>query len=154
MELQAVVSPGAVALNVVAGSKRAVLERAAALLAPACGDAETGVLDALVERERLETTAFGGGTALPHGRMAGLAGFHGALVRLAAPIGWEAVDGAPVDLVLALVGPEAPGAAHLKLLARASRALRDAALVARLRGAADDAAAWALLGGGAVRRAA
>lgn len=154
MQLQTVVTPGAVALEAGLSTRTRVLERAAQLLAPASGLDEAALLAALMEREQLGTTGFGGGTAVPHGRIAGLDSFHGAILLLASPVDWGAVDALPVDLVVALVGPEDAGAEHLKLLAKVSRALRDAAFVAKLRGATDAAALWALLDEGPARQAA
>jgi PTS system nitrogen regulatory IIA component len=154
MNLQDVVAPGAVVLEGGLWTRGRVLERAAALLAPATGLAAAALLSALNEREALGTTGFGGGTAVPHGRLAGLDGFHGALLLLAAPLDWGAVDAQPVDLVVALVGPEAAGAEHLKLLARVSRALRDGAFVAKMRGATDAGALWAMLDDAPLRQAA
>ena len=45
-----------------------------------------------------------------------------ALLRLAAPIDFQAVDGIPVDLVFLLLSPPDAGVDHLKALARISRA--------------------------------
>jgi PTS system nitrogen regulatory IIA component len=69
------------------------------------------------------------------------------VIRLAQPVEWAAVDGLPVDLVLALAGPDEPGADNLKALALLSRTLRDRVLVEKLRGVNDAGALWALLAG-------
>jgi PTS system nitrogen regulatory IIA component len=130
----------------VVGRRGAILA-AADLLAAAAGLLADAVAAVLLEREELGTTAFGAGTAVPHGRMAGAGAIHVVVLRLAAPVDWAAVDGLPVDLVVAILGPEDGGAENLKALARVSRALRDRGLVKKLRGARDAAALWALLGG-------
>ena len=65
-----------------------------------------------------------------------------------------AVDDLPVDVVFALFSPVDAGTEHLKALARVSRALRDRALVAKLRGAGSRDALFALLTEGGVRDAA
>lgn len=135
----------AVALEA-AATRRLVLERCAQRLEPATGRPAADILDALLAREQRGTTGFGGGTALPHGRIAGLVRPVLAVVRLAQPVDWQALDGAPVDIVLALMSGEADGAGHLKALAAASRLLRDRAFVAKLRGARDADALWALVG--------
>jgi PTS system nitrogen regulatory IIA component len=147
MDLGELLAPGAVALDVAAGSQKAAFERAAELLADACGGDVTDIVAALAARERQGTTGFGGGTAIPHGRVPGLRGVRGAVLRLQQPVDWGGIDGLPVDIVFALAGPEEAGADNLKALARVSRALRDAALVAKLRGANDPGALWALLVG-------
>jgi nitrogen PTS system EIIA component len=68
-------------------------------------------------------------------------------VRLSQPVDWSSVDGMPVDVVIALAGPETAGADNLKALALLSRTLRDQSLVGKIRGARDAAALWALLAG-------
>lgn len=145
MDLNDLLVPSVVAFDSSAASQRAAFERAAGLLAPATGLAAEDIAQALTERERQGSTGFGNGTAIPHGRLAGLPGIHAAVVRLAQPAEWNAIDGLPVDIVFALVGPDAGSAEHLKVLARVSRALRDAAFVEKLRGAADSDALWAVL---------
>lgn len=154
MDFQALVKPAGVALEAGVATRARALERVAGLLAASAGLDETMLLDALLAREQLGTTGFGGGTAIPHGRIGGLADFHGAVLLLTLPVDWSAVDGRPVDLVVAMVGPETAGAVHLKLLARVSRLLRDTAFVEKLRGATDAGALWAMLGEGPARRAA
>ncbi len=63
-------------------------------------------------------------------------------------------DGKPVWLLIALLGPEAAGAEHLKALARISRAIRTPGMRERIAGAADAAAIHALLAGRAPGEAA
>ena len=48
------------------------------------------------------------------------------VARLAAPIDYKAIDGAPVDLVFLLLSPPDAGAEHLKALAAVSRLVRHA----------------------------
>jgi len=154
MDFSELVTADAVAVDVVAANRRTALERAAALLATSANVCADEILAALLEREKLGTTGFGAGTAIPHGRVAGMRGVRGAIVRLASPVDWDAVDGLPVDVVVALSGPDAGGADNLKALALVSRALRDKALVAKLRGCRDAAALWALAANGGDRKAA
>ncbi|MGQ5700448.1 PTS sugar transporter subunit IIA [Sandaracinobacteroides sp. A072] len=145
MELDEILSPEAVAASVAATGQRGVMERLGELLAPQSGIAPDRIVAALMERERIGTTGFGGGTAIPHGRLPGVRGMHAALITLSHPVEWHAVDSAPVDLVFALLGPDTGGASHLKALASVSRATRDQSLMAKLRGARDPGALWALI---------
>ena len=103
--------------------------------------------ESLVERERLGPTGFGGGTAIPHCKVAGIDGPVGVFARLDKPVEYEAIDDEPVDLVFALFSPVNDGAAHLKALAEVSRMFRDEASRAQLRGAKDADALYALLAG-------
>ena len=61
--------------------------------------------------------------------------------------GHRSADDVPVDLVFLLLSPPDTGADHLKALARVSRALRDRAALAKLRGARSRDAIFALLSG-------
>jgi PTS system nitrogen regulatory IIA component len=74
--------------------------------------------------------------------------------RLEQPIDFAAVDDMPVDFVFMLLSPPDAGAAHLKTLARVSRALRDPGFVAKLRGAGSPDALYALLTAAETRDAA
>ncbi|WP_174298883.1 PTS sugar transporter subunit IIA [Sphingomonas bacterium] len=102
------------------------------------------VADALAARERLGSTGFGGGIAIPHAKLAGISEVAALLIRLAQPIAFKAVDDRPVDIVLAMLSPPDAGADHLKALAQVSRRLRDQSFVAKLRGAGSPDALYAL----------
>ena len=119
------------------GSLAAALARQTGLEARAIGDA-------LTERERLGSTGFGGGVAIPHAKFDGVEQVTCVFARLAHSVEYQAVDGLPVDLVMALLSPLAAGADHLKALARVSRRLRDRAFLAKLRGAGSPDALYAL----------
>jgi PTS system nitrogen regulatory IIA component len=108
----------------------------------------------LSDRERLGSTGFGGGVAIPHGKIQGLDKVFGYFARLAAPVDYQAVDGMPVDLVVLLLSPPDAGADHLKALAGVSRMLRDRQAVAKLRGARSKDAIFAILSGDEARDAA
>lgn len=105
--------------------KAAVVERLAGMLAAAWGLEEGAVLDALEERERLGSTGFGRGVAMPHARIPGLARPVVAVIRLAQPIDFAAADRLPVTLVFGLLSPTNSGATHLHALAALSRLVRD-----------------------------
>lgn len=105
----------------------------------------TEVTERLLERERLGSTGFGGGVAIPHGKIPGLQNVIGVFARLSSPIDFAAIDDMPVDLVFLLLSPPDAGVEHLKALARVSRRLRDRTFVAKLRGAGSPDALYALL---------
>lgn len=143
--LNDLIDPQAIALDLPSRSKKQLFRNLAERVAPLIGrDAEL-VVSVLGERERLGSTGFGGGIAIPHGKIAGLDRVHGFVVRLAEPIDYDAIDRMPVDIVFMLLSPEDAGAEHLKALARVSRALRDRELLDRLRGAGSTDAIFALL---------
>jgi PTS system nitrogen regulatory IIA component len=149
-----IVSPDALATGLAANGKKALFQKIAALAACAYDLEADEVGDALFERERLGSTGFGGGVAIPHAKIAGLDKMCGVVVLLDPAVAFDAVDEAPVDIVFALLSPVDSGAEHLKTLARVSRYLRDENNVARLRGAQSTGALHALLAGGGARDAA
>ena len=103
------------------------------------------VLGALTARERLGSTGFGRGFALPHARVEGVASLFGLFARLARPVAYEAIDGAGVDLVFLLLIPPGVDAGHVAALAAVSRAMRDEALVRAIRAAGDATDLYRLL---------
>ncbi len=105
-------------------------------------------------REKLGSTGFGGGVAIPHARLPELTVVTGVFMRLAQPIEFVAVDDLPVDLVFMLLSPVDTGAEHLKALARVSRRLRDRPFLGKLRGAGSPDALYALFTADAARDAA
>jgi len=107
-------------------------------------DAEL-ILRVLTERERLQSTGVGGGVAVPHGSVAELQSQIGALLVCPRPIDFDAIDGAPVNILFALVGPKGAPAEHLKILARVSRLLREAAFRERLAQAQSGSEAYRLI---------
>ena len=100
---------------------------------------------ALTARERLGSTGLGRGFALPHARLGAMDEFFGLFARLARPIDFEAIDGAPVDLVFLLLIPEQGANGHVAALAAISRRMRDQVFVQRLRKAAGGAEIYKLL---------
>ena len=136
------------------GNKKALFQQLAAAMARRTGLAAKDIAASLAEREKLGSTGFGGGVAIPHGKIEGLAHVTGFFARLTAPIDFQAVDGLPVDLVFLLLSPPDAGADHLKALAGVSRLLRDRELAAKLRGARSKDAIYALIAGVEARNAA
>ncbi len=147
-------APGAIAAALPVTGKKPLFHALGELAERVYAIDERKVVERLVERERLGSTGFGGGIAIPHGKIDGLDRVVGIFVQLANPIDFAAVDDMPVDLVMMLLSPIDAGADHLKALAQVSRALRDRAFVAKLRGAASADALAVLFEGGEARDAA
>ena len=153
-ELSQFFAPGAVAAALPVSGKKPLFQALGAIAERVYGIDQLKVVERLTERERLGSTGFGGGVAIPHGKIDGLDRVVAVFAQLAQPIDFAAVDDMPVDLVFMLLSPVDAGADHLKALAQVSRALRDRAFVAKLRGAASDDALSVLFEGGEARDAA
>jgi PTS system nitrogen regulatory IIA component len=129
------------------GNKRSLLQQLANLAGQRLGLDSAAILSSLVERERLGSTGFGQGVAIPHGKIAGLTRIYGLFVRLGEPVDYKALDKVPVDLVFLLLSPPEAGAEHLKALAAISRVTRHAPTLEKMRGARTrDALAAVLMG--------
>jgi len=102
-------------------SKKRVLERLSELLASASDQESLDIFDKLIERERLGSTGLGQGIALPHGRLGLGDEIIAAFIKLPEAIPFDNVDGQPVDLLFALLVPEAKTNDHLQTLAAIAR---------------------------------
>ncbi len=91
------------------------------------------VFDRLLERERLGSTGLGHGIALPHARIKGIDQAYGAFVQLSEAVDFDAIDGAPVDLVFGLLVPEEATQEHLQLLASLATLFNEPEFCAELR---------------------
>lgn len=117
IRLENILTPGRSRVNVPGGSKKRVLEQIANLIGREVPDLATqDVYESLIAREKLGSTGFGNGIAIPHCRLKGCEAPISALLHLDAPIDFDAIDGAPVDLLFVLLVPEAATDAHLELL--------------------------------------
>ncbi|MFA7602238.1 MAG: PTS sugar transporter subunit IIA [Novosphingobium sp.] len=128
-----------------ADSKPAILGLLADRFAEVYALDKSEVLAMIQERERLGSTGFGRGVAIPHARVPGVARPVAVLLRLEAPVAFDAVDGQPVDIVFGLLSPEHAGAMHLHALAAISRMMRDEDMRSALVEATDAEAIYGLL---------
>lgn len=145
MDIGQLLDRNAIALRVSAENKRQALAVVAEIAARSLGLDASEILDALSEREQAGSTGVGHGVAVPHARLEGLDRLRGVFVRVEQPVGFDAVDDQPVDLMFALFAPKDAGAQHLRALARVSRLLRQPTLREQLRQARTADAIHALL---------
>jgi PTS system nitrogen regulatory IIA component len=147
MRIHDILTPKRIAIHLHVSSKKRLLEEICALLA---ADATSGVdsataFQALLERERLGTTAIGKKVALPHGRLKGLPTAVGAFATLAEEIDCDAADGKPIRLVFALLVPEHADEEHLQLLAQLASMFNDKELCEQLSRAVSQDTVYRLL---------
>jgi PTS system nitrogen regulatory IIA component len=145
MELADILSEESVIVCSGLKTKTEVLRKLAERAAQVTGYDLEPIFEALSDREALGSTGLGNGIAIPHGKLAGLAGVRAVFARLDTPIDFEAVDDQPVDLLMMLLAPVGAGADHLKALARVARLLRNERTVEALRHAQDTAEIYAIL---------
>ena len=147
-DLSDILSTSDVSDSLTVANKKGLFQQLSGVASRRTGISAKAIVAALNERERLGSTGFGGGVAIPHGKIVGLERLFGYFVRLSQPIDFQSVDHMPVDLVFLLLSPPDAGADHLKALASVSRALRDRPTIAKLRGARSKDAIFAVLTGG------
>jgi len=145
MTLTDLVAPTAILPALKVNNKKQAIQELAARAAVLTGQSEKAILEILLQREKLGSTAVGNGVAIPHGKLPKLGRLFGLFARLERPVDFEALDGQPVDLVFLLLAPEAAGADHLKALARVARLLRDPEIAKKLRESSDADALYAVL---------
>ena len=134
-------SPDLLACQLLATSKKQLLETLCKRLANHSSLCERAVLDAVLEREKLGSTLIGDGIAIPHARVKDAGACTSLLATLADPVDF---DGATVDVVMLVIGCENDQTGHLAALSNASkrlrlssRSLRSASREAELRSAFD-----------------
>src|SRR5687767_5180454 len=98
MQLSEFLDFEAIRVDLAAGNKRQLLNQLAQIAAARLLLDPPAIADSIAERERLGSTGFGGGVAIPHGKLDKLDRVYALVTRLAAPIDYKAIDGAPVDL--------------------------------------------------------
>jgi nitrogen PTS system EIIA component len=145
--LSTLLTPSRVGLDVDSADKKGLFERVGSMLEGASGLSRVQIVDSLMARERLGSTALGQGIAIPHGRVKGLREAVGAFVRLRAPIPFDAPDGRPVSLVFVLLVPERATDMHLQILSELAQMFSDRTQRTRLAAAVDTLEAQRLIAG-------
>lgn len=124
-------------MGVDATSKKRAFEEAGLLFENLHGLGRALVTDSLFARERLGSTGLGHGVAIPHGRIKGLKSPMAAVFQLARPIGFDAPDELPVELMIFLLVPEAATQKHLEILSEIAELLSDTALREQMKTSTD-----------------
>ncbi len=143
IHLADILSPARSRVNVQGGSKKRVLELIAQLFAEDQPSLDSNQLfNSLIAREKLGSTGFGNGIAIPHCRLSGCDQPLGAILHLENPVDFDAIDGAPVDLLFVLLVPDAATDEHLVLLRQIASLFDNEPLRERLRQASDNQALY------------
>lgn len=139
IRLENILTPGRSLVNVPGGSKKRVLEQIAKVIGQDLPELDPqSIFESFVAREKLGSTGFGNGIAIPHCRMPGCEAPLSAVLRLDAPVDFDAIDGAPVDLLFVLLVPEAATDEHLELLRQIASMLDQDEVRDRLRKVTTD----------------
>lgn len=90
------------------------------------------VVEALLERERLCSTAVDFGVAVPHGKLSGIDDIVIGFGRSIEGIDFESLDKKPSHFFITLIAPEEATGAHIQLLARISKVFKEPDFRSRL----------------------
>ena len=103
------------------------------------------LIEILMAREALGSTAIGQGIAIPHGKCEYVSKLTAALAISKKGIDFDSLDGEPAYIFFLLIAPIDSAGPHLKALARISHLLKDRYLRENLKTAKDDKAVLKLI---------
>jgi len=96
------------------------------------------IIEVLLAREALGSTAIGQGVAIPHGKTECVTKLIGSLGISKNGVDFDSLDGEPAHIFFLLVAPIDSAGPHLKALARIARLLKDKYFRENLKTSKDD----------------
>ena len=145
MNITNMLSDKSILVNVEASSKKNVLEVLTRLAEKEIKVDSQILLDSLIKREKLGSTAVGNGIAIPHANCTNIDKPKVFVVLLSNSLDFDANDDLPVDIIFLLLAPTNKGSEHLQALALVSRLLRNKELTTKLRGCKNTESAYAVI---------
>ncbi|PKM31322.1 MAG: PTS IIA-like nitrogen-regulatory protein PtsN [Gammaproteobacteria bacterium HGW-Gammaproteobacteria-11] len=137
MQIDHILTPERTFAGVQGVSKKRVLEQIGKLVAQHSHLDPDAIYENLIAREKLGSTGFGNGIAIPHCRLLDCHKAVGALLQLEDKIDFDSLDGEPVDLIFVLLVPQEANEQHLQILKMLAEKLDQASLREALRAAPD-----------------
>lgn len=80
---------------------------------------------AIIDREEVVSTGIGMGVAIPHAKLPAYHNFFIAIAILKKPIDWHSPDGAPVQIVFMIGGPDDKQTEYLQILSCLTKGIKD-----------------------------
>ncbi|MCF8035896.1 MAG: PTS sugar transporter subunit IIA [Desulfobacteraceae bacterium] len=114
------------------GDKKGVIDELAQPVAELTGLDHREIVRVLIERERLGSTGIGDGIAIPHGKINGLESLVLGFGLSRKGVNFDALDGKPTHIFFLLLSPDNSTGIHLRILARISKLLKEAAFKEKL----------------------
>ena len=104
--------------------RKEAIEKISAFCEESTGISASTLAERFMDRENLDSTGFGNGVAIPHAKIPNLKNPMVAVARFEDGIEWDAIDGEPVKVAIALIMPDGDEAnTHLQVIAQLSRKL-------------------------------
>ena len=119
-------------------SKKRALEMISEIVAMRTGQNPTELFECMLSREKVGSTGIGNGIAIPHARMHSTDQAIAVLLQCESPIEFDSIDNRPVDLLFALLVPDAQCKEHLKTLSSMAERLNNKQVLKQLRKAKSD----------------
>ena len=119
-------------------SKKRALEMISEIVAMRTGQNPTELFECMLSREKVGSTGIGNGIAIPHARMHSTDQAIAVLLQCESPIEFDSIDNRPVDLLFALLVPDAQCKEHLKTLSSMAERLNNKQVIKQLRKAKSD----------------
>ncbi|CAM3882146.1 PTS IIA-like nitrogen regulatory protein PtsN [Vibrio aquimaris] len=108
------------------------------IVAMRTGQNPTELFECMLSREKVGSTGIGNGIAIPHARMHSTDQAIAVLLQCESPIEFDSIDNRPVDLLFALLVPDAQCKEHLKTLSNMAERLNNKQVLKQLRKAKSD----------------
>ena len=137
MDITKFINENSIFIDFESKSKKNVLENISHEMSNGNTKEKDLIFEKLYEREKLGTTAFGNGIAIPHARIPDLKEPKVIIIKLLDAINFEAIDGEKVDLIISLIVPDKKNDLHVKLLAKIAELLENKTFRLRIREAAN-----------------
>ena len=132
------ISRDSILVNIESKSKKNILETISENLANGDSSQKDTIFDKLYEREKLGTTAFGKGIAIPHARIPDIKSPKILFMKLSEGIDFDALDKKKVDLIFSLIVPDTKEDSHIEILSKVASLADSEALTQKIRSMSDE----------------
>ena len=124
-------------VNIESKSKKNILETISENLATGDSSQKDTIFDKLYEREKLGTTAFGQGIAIPHARIPNIKSPKILFMKLSEGIEFDALDKQKVDLIFSLIVPDTKDDSHIQILSKVASLMDSENFIKKIRDLSD-----------------
>jgi len=146
MQLSEILTTSCTRCHVAITSKKRILEKICQLAAIHVSDIEQdGLLESLLDREKMGSTGIGNGIAIPHGRLPNSSKAVAVLITTEKAIDFDAIDNREVDIFVALFVPENSCQEHLNTLQNIAKLFSDKKTIKQVRKCNDDQTLYNLI---------
>ena len=145
MNIIDMLSDKSILVNFEASSKKNALDELAKLAEKDIKVNAQSLLESLIKREKLGSTAVGNGIAIPHANCINIEKPKVFVALLSKGLDFNANDDQLIDIIFLLLAPQNNGSKHLQALALVSRLLRNKELTTKLRGCKNTESAFAVI---------